>query len=278
MPYIERDGGGLFYEIIDLVPSWRPAPATIVFHHGIAATREIWSGWIPALCEHYRLVRFDVRGFGDSAPAGEGYRYSMPGLVEDLLSVATAGGAQRFHLVGESLGGTVGLATAITHPEHVLSLTVSNGSHRGGSIRQAGSWRDDIARLGRAAWARQATEARLFPGAVDRAREAWFYQQMLTCSVDAMLNLADLLLGSDLSGQVGGIACPVLLLCPDQSPFISVSVMADLHARLADSELQVFAHSRHGLPLSHAADSARTLAEFLGRRFGGGTERVEAKP
>jgi pimeloyl-ACP methyl ester carboxylesterase len=269
MPFVERDNGRLFYEVVDLAPSWRPDPPTIVFHHGIAATHEIWSGWIPALCERYRIVRFDVRGFGQSTVSREGYWYSMDGLIDDLLAVAAAGGAERFHLVGESLGGTVGLATALAAPDRVLSLTVSNGSHRGGSIQNARSWGDDIARLGRPVWARHATEARLISGVVEPEKWEWFYQQLLTCSVDAMLSLARLLLGCDLSQQVGGIAQPVLLLCPDASPFIAVSVMADLHARLPDSELQVFPHSRHGLPLSHAAEGAQSLASFLARRFAG---------
>jgi pimeloyl-ACP methyl ester carboxylesterase len=267
MPFVERDNGRLFYEVIDLVPSWRPDRPTIVFHHGIAATREIWSGWIPALCERYRIVRFDVRGFGQSAVSEDGYRYSMAGLIDDLLAVAATGGTERFHLVGESLGGTVGLATAIAHPNRVLSLTVSNGAHRGGAINNARSWRDDIARQGRPAWARQQTRNRLFPGAVDSERDEWFYQQLLTCSAEAMLSLAEVLLGCDLSERVGAIACPVLLISPDASPFIPVAVMADLHAMLPDAELRVVAHSRHGLPLSHATECAQSLTNFLTRRF-----------
>lgn len=267
MPFIERHDGRLFYEVIDLVPAWRPQPQTIIFHHGIAATCEIWSDWIPALCQDFRIVRFDVRGFGRSAFPDASYHYLMAGLVDDVLAVATAGEAKRFHLVGESLGGTVGLATALAAPDRVLSLTVSNGAHRGAGIKNVRSWRDDIARRGRSAWARHMTESRLFRNAVDGERWEWFYQQHLTCSTDTMLKLAELLLGVDLGEQVCGIAQPVLLLSPDHSPFIPVAVMADLHGRLADSELQVFAHSRHGLPLSHAMSCAAVLLNFLMRRF-----------
>ena len=267
MPFLKRDGGELFYEVIDLVPSWRRDRQTIVFHHGIAATSDVWTDWISLLCHHYAIVRFDLRGFGQSRLDGDPLSYSMPDLMADLLAVAAACGAERFHLVGESLGGTVGLATAIAHSERVLSLTVSNGAHRGMSIKNVRSWRDDIAREGRPAWARHMTDCRLFPEAVDRDKHEWFYQQHLTCSADAMLALADLLLRTDLSDDVHAIAQPVLLLSPDSSPFIPVSVMADLHARLPDSELQVFAHSRHGLPLSHGAACGRTLADFLVRRF-----------
>jgi pimeloyl-ACP methyl ester carboxylesterase len=55
----------------------------------------------------------------------------------------------------------------------------------------------------------------------------------------------------------------VLLLHGDSSPFIPVSVMADLKSRLPDARLQVFAHARHGLPFSHAKECARVLRGFL---------------
>jgi len=57
------------------------------------------------------------------------------------------------------------------------------------------------------------------------------------------------------------------LLSPQSSPFIPVEVMAAMRAAIPGAELQVFAHSKHGLPLSHGRACAETLAEFLARRF-----------
>ena len=62
------------------------------------------------------------------------------------------------------------------------------------------------------------------------------------------------------------LQCPTLLLHPDGSPFIPVSIMAALHERLPDSELNVFGRSRHGLPFSHAAQCAQSLRTFLDSR------------
>jgi len=54
-----------------------------------------------------------------------------------------------------------------------------------------------------------------------------------------------------------------LLMHGDSSPFIPVSVMADLKSKLPDARLQVFARAKHGLPFSHAAACAQTLRRFL---------------
>jgi 3-oxoadipate enol-lactonase len=99
MPFAHTDAGTLHYEVCDVVPPWVPDPQTIVFHHGVAASLDIWAGWLPVLATHYRLVRFDMRGFGGSYVPPAGFAWSFERLVEDLLAVADAAAAPRFHLV-----------------------------------------------------------------------------------------------------------------------------------------------------------------------------------
>ena len=81
----------------------------------------------------------------------------------------------------------------------------------------------------------------------------------------AVLDLADLLIGTDLTAELGAIRAPALLLAPDQSPFVPLAVMEDMHARIPGSELQVFAGARHGLPCSHGEECGRALRAFLDR-------------
>ena len=74
-----------------------------------------------------------------------------------------------------------------------------------------------------------------------------------------------MLAGTDLTPELARVTCPVLLLHPDSSPFIPVEVMAALQRALLDARLQVFAHARHGLPFSHAAECAAAVARFIDR-------------
>ena len=84
-------------------------------------------------------------------------------VLESILVAAQFGGghvvdtagAERFHLVGESIGGTAAIAFALAFPERVSSLTLSNAAARGGRIRNADSWRGIVAKSGQATWARQ---------------------------------------------------------------------------------------------------------------------------
>jgi len=140
MPYAKTNAGELYYDVVDSVAPWHPNPETIVFHHGIGADPGIWKKWYPALIDRYRLVAFDMRGYGHSNIPDDNFRWTLDRFADDLFAVADAAGADRFHLVGESLGGTIALLCAKDQPSKVVSITVSNGAHAGGSIQHTNAW------------------------------------------------------------------------------------------------------------------------------------------
>jgi pimeloyl-ACP methyl ester carboxylesterase len=266
MTFAQTRSGALHYQVCDIVPAWMPRPETILFHHGVAASLDIWAGWLPVLASRYRLVRFDMRGYGQSAPPTADTDWSFDLLVEDLLHVADAAGAERFHLVGESIGGTAALACALKTPERLLSITLSNAAARGGLIGNVAGWRELVATRGQAGWARQMMEWRFHADAIAPDVAGWYLRLHESCDMQASLGLADLLLRTDLTPRLSEIGMPALLLSPDASPFIPLEVMVAMRSRIPAAELQVFAHARHGLPLSHGARCARVLRDFLQRR------------
>jgi pimeloyl-ACP methyl ester carboxylesterase len=267
LSYVERPGCRLAYELLDVTPPWMGVPETIVFYHGVSVTADLWSDWIPALCNDYRILTFDTRGFGRSSPHDLDIPWTMELMVGDLMAVADAAGLTRFHLVGESAGGTAALAATISHPERIASLTVSNGAANGTAIQNVrGVWSERLGQAGRDAWVDQMMEWRFFADGVPKSKYEWFREQQTTCSAEATTGIAALLLRTDLSDNVSRIEAPTLILSPDSSPFIPVGVAADVHAKIPGSELQVFPHARHGLPLSHGRECAASLSEFLKRR------------
>ncbi|MBT6986907.1 MAG: alpha/beta fold hydrolase, partial [Rhodospirillaceae bacterium] len=143
----------IHYEVIDLTAPWIEAPETIFFHHGVGANWRCWLGWAAALTDRYRLVAFDMPGHGQSQPGDA--EITIAALSKNLVSLADAVDCAKFHLVGESIGGTVALQFAIDHPDRLLSLTVSNGAHIGGSIENVNTWDAVINGEGMNAWSDQ---------------------------------------------------------------------------------------------------------------------------
>lgn len=265
MSFIETQSGALFYEVCDLTPPWNPAPETIIFHHGIAANTDMWANWVPVLAQQFRLVRFDMRGFGQSTVPPSDFLWSFDGLTDDLMQIANAVDAKRFHLVGESIGGTVAMAFALRAPERLLSLCLSNAAARGGLVGNVVGWKEEVEKFGQSGWAERMMQRRFHADALDPKVYAWYREVHETCSMSATLGLANLLLNTDLSTRLGEIKTSTLLLSPDDSPFIPAQVMAAMHAQIPNAQLQVFAHSKHGLPLSHGEQCAHALLDFINR-------------
>lgn len=266
MPVLDCNGGPLDYDVIDITPPWVSDPETILFCHGVATDRDIWAGWLPALTDRYRIVRFDTRGFGRSHVPGPGFDWSMDLLADDIRAVAQKTGSGRFHLVGESLGGTVSLYLASRDRDAMRSVTAVSTSHRGGSIRKAKEWRAFVEANGMDAWSRDMMTDRFLPDAVDEPVWQWFHGVQRTTSADSLLDLADLLIGSDFSDALRKIEVPALLLAPDSSPFVATDITADMHRLIPNSEIQVFPNARHGLSCSHGVECSFALLDFLARQ------------
>ena len=266
MPLATTRQGSLHYEIVDQVAPARAPREAILFHHGIGASAGIWAGWFPALADAHRLVSFDMRGYGRSHIPAADFAWSLEQMVDDLFAVADAAGLQRFHLVGESIGGTVALAAALARPQRIATLTVSNGAHLGASIQRAEAWRRQLDDGGVKGWSDAFLRDRFHDDALSPDQRAWFAAQQEKWPRESILNALRVLIGTDLSPRLKDIAQPTLLLHPDGSPFIPVPVMAELHRLLPDAELNVIGHSRHGLPYSHATVCASLLRAFLDRK------------
>ena len=269
MPLAPTTHGSLHYDVVDQTMPWQPPEEPILFHHGIGGSAGLWAGWRSQLADRYRLVAFDMRGCGRSDIPAADFKWSLDLLVDDLFAVADAAGLRRFHLVGESIGGTVALAAALARPERIATLTVSNGAHLGASIQRVEAWRRQLDAGGVKAWSDAFMPDRFHDDALSPERRAWFAAQQEAWPRDSILNALRVLIGTDLTSRLREIACPTLLLHPDGSPFIPVPIMAELHRHLPNAELNVIGRSRHGLPYSHAGRCAGLLRSFLDSRRAG---------
>jgi pimeloyl-ACP methyl ester carboxylesterase len=263
MPLATTTHGTLHYDVVDQVAPWQRGGDAIVFHHGIGASAGIWAGWQPSLVDGYRLVAFDMRGCGRSHIPLADFAWSLDLLVDDLFAVADAAGLKQFHLVGESIGGTVALAAAIARPDRIATLTVSNGAHLGATIGRVHAWKKQLDEGGSAGWSKAFMPDRFHANALSRERWDWFEKEQAKWPRESILNALSVLIGADLTPRLGEIKCPTLLLHPDGSPFIPVPVMAELHRLLGDAQLNVIGPARHGLPFSHASQCAQLLRTFL---------------
>ena len=105
-------GASLYYEVAG------QGDPLVLIHSGIADSA-MWDAHLPALARSYRVIRFDLRGFGQSPACTGPYspRADLRALLDHL-------GVRHPTLVGVSMGGTLALDFALEYPEMVGRLVL----------------------------------------------------------------------------------------------------------------------------------------------------------
>ena len=112
MPRATINGAELSYELTG------EGPAVALLHEGVCDLR-MWDELVEALAPEFTVLRYDMRGYGNSTlPPGP---FSQSG---DLLALLNHVGIERAALVGVSYGGRVALDTAFVAPERVTRLVL----------------------------------------------------------------------------------------------------------------------------------------------------------
>jgi pimeloyl-ACP methyl ester carboxylesterase len=109
----EVNGTRLYYEVAG-------AGSPVILLQGGNLPLEMWDDQFAELARAHRVVRYDARGFGRSAPKSGPYASH-----DDLLALLQHLGIEKASLVGLSLGGRVAVDFALEHPEMVDRLVLA---------------------------------------------------------------------------------------------------------------------------------------------------------
>lgn len=89
----------------------------LVLVHGFTLSLEMWDGQMEAFSRQYRVIRYDLRGFGGSDLPGEPYRHA-----EDLAALLDYLDIPNASLLGCSMGGGIAIDFALSFPERTQAL------------------------------------------------------------------------------------------------------------------------------------------------------------
>jgi 3-oxoadipate enol-lactonase len=236
--------------------AWLDGPGgapVLVLANPIGTTSAIWAAQVPVLQEHFRLLRFELRGHGEpgarsAAPPGP---YSIAELGTDVLSLMRDHGVTTAAYCGISLGGMIGLWLAANAPERISSLVVCCAAITPMPSRQA--WLD------RAALVRSAGIAAIS----DMIPPRWFTADFIARQPAAVSVVMDMLLGTDPRGYagcaeaiadvdlgpaLGAIKAPTLVLAGAEDPAAPPWQGARTALGIADSRLTVIRGTSHLAP------------------------------
>ncbi|MEO1660813.1 MAG: alpha/beta hydrolase [Pseudomonadota bacterium] len=103
-----------------------PAAPPLLLVHGGRDQKRSWDRVAARLAQRYRVFAHDLRGHGESDWVSDG-DYGVMDHVYDLASFANHIGAERFTLIGHSLGGNITLRYAGLFPDRIEKLVALEG-------------------------------------------------------------------------------------------------------------------------------------------------------
>jgi 3-oxoadipate enol-lactonase len=122
MPDIKTDDGCTIHAEIE-GPDTAPV---LMLSNSLGTTLHMWDDQVAPFTKHFRLLRYDRRGHGQSSvPKGP---YTMERLGRDVLAVLDGLGIQKIDWCGLSMGGMVGQWLGANAPGRVRKLVLSNTS------------------------------------------------------------------------------------------------------------------------------------------------------
>ncbi len=238
----------------------------VTLSHSLGATLALWDATATALPPRYRVLRYDVRGHGDSdVPPGP---YTLEQMADDVAGLLSAQGITRTHFVGMSMGGLIGMACALRHPQLTQSLTLCDTTACYGTER-APMWEERI---------QVAETAGMTDALIERTMEIWFSPEFLEKGKAVVDRVRAMLRGTDPRGYVAairaigfvdlreairGIRCPTLVVVGEHdggTPPAMARVMAEA---IPGARLGILKGARHAAVVECAEEFNRLLEGFL---------------
>ncbi|MFD1470055.1 3-oxoadipate enol-lactonase [Hymenobacter caeli] len=137
MPLLPLPDGPLFYTL-----DGPEAAPVLVLSNSLGTDHTLWDAQVPALSQHFRVLRYDGRGHGQSAVTPGPYSVEL--LGRDVLALLDGLGIGQAHFCGLSLGGLVGQWLGANAPERLIKLVLSNTAAK---IGTAEGWNARIAQV-----------------------------------------------------------------------------------------------------------------------------------
>lgn len=109
---------------------------TILLLHGFGGSKDHWTRFANFLPDDAWIIAPDLPGFGAS-PKIEGDSYDLESQRARVAQFLDENGVDKFHLVGNSMGGQLATLLALAQPDRVQSLVLFNPAGLRGPVPSA---------------------------------------------------------------------------------------------------------------------------------------------
>ena len=233
--------------------------------HGVGASLEAWDDVADRLESSFSILRFDLRGLGQSTKVGG--RYELEHFVSDFVGLLDHVGWSQCHVAGHSLGGLIAQGIAIGHGQRVSRLAlISTVAGRTKEERERVKVRLRTVANGIAGDHFQKSVDRWFTPAFQQANPELIADLEVRnksndpeCYAAAYRVLAE----TDLADQLTTIGAPTLVMTGEHDQGSNTRMAKLMHELIAGSELQILDGLRHSILVEAPDRVATELRDFF---------------
>jgi 3-oxoadipate enol-lactonase len=257
---IKANGIQMNYEL-----SGKKGSPVVVLSHSLASSLVMWNPQMDDLNPHFQVLRYDMRGHGNSDVTPGSYTLEL--LAEDIIGLLDALNIDRVHYVGLSIGGMIGQSLALNYAYRLRSLALCDTAP---VIPQEAQpiWQERINKA-----LSKGMEAQ-----VDETMERWFTpsflkesslmveiirKQILATSVQGYIGCAEAIRKLNYLNQLSKIKIPTLIMVGEDDPGTPVSASEAIHKQLSNSKLAILPSARHLSNIEQAEAFNANLLNFL---------------
>lgn len=237
----------------------------VMLSHSLACSMLMWNPQLEVLQPHFQVLRYDMRGHGDS-DATEG-AYTLDQLAADVIGLLDVLKIDVVHFVGLSIGGMIGQCLALNYTDRLQSLALCDTAPKIPDEARP-QFRERMHTAGT-----NGMEA-----LVQETLERWFTQpylrqnppevelirhQIATTSVAGYLGCSDAILGLDYLDRLTEIRLPTRIIVGEDDPATTVEASKAIHERISHAKLEILPSAAHLSNIEQTEAFNTTLMEFL---------------
>lgn len=238
-----------------------PDGPALVLAHAMDLDLTLWDAVIPHLPTSLRIIRFDLRGHGQSSrpPAP----YSMGALVRDAETLLDYLNIRDCVFAGLSIGGMVAQGLAVKRLDQVRALVLSNTVTKIGTKETWAKMMDDVRQFGLAP--RLETDLEQSFTAAFRTSPAitrW-RQKFAGREVETFLGSCAAIAGTDYYTTTASLRLPSLVIATSEDAITPADMVRELADLIPGAQFRLIRKSGHLPPIEQPKTFANTLTEFL---------------
>jgi pimeloyl-ACP methyl ester carboxylesterase len=256
--FLKLKAGQLSFNVLE---SGSGEPALLFLHYWGGSART-WNAVASQLSTNFRCIAYDQRGWGQSDAPEQGY--SIRDLALDAKHIVEALQVRRYVLVGHSMGGKVAQFLASEPPPGLVGLVLVAPAPPTPQNIPEPAKQAQLHAYDNRENALQALAFRTAYPPSDTMREQILEDNFAACSPQAKLAWPTSSAYEDISGVVGKIAVPTLIVAGDQDRQDPLEQhRREVLPRIPGANIEVIRDSGHLMPIDQPHRLAEAIRTFV---------------